>query len=188
MVVAGFPECARVFRSPGDGGLLQRLDRETSGLVLVARRQEVLALLADRQEGGGIEKRYLALVPRGADALPAVIRAPLGSAGPRGARVVSRENGRPARTELVSVRVWGEWQLVQATILKGRRHQIRAHLAGAGFPIAGDAIYGKKDTLAGLDRLFLHASGLRLAHPVSGRQLDLTAPLPDSLAEIIGSD
>jgi len=180
-VVARFPECATLGRSPGDTGLIQRLDRETSGLVLAARTPAAFAALLDLQERDAIEKTYLALARGRASDLPALVDVPLGPAGRGRERVRPAPDGSPARTTLRAVDERDGWLLIEAAIHRGYRHQIRAHLAHAGFPIAGDALYGGP-ALDGLERQFLHATGLRLPHPVTGEPLDLASPLPADLA------
>ncbi len=180
-VVARFPECAQVGRSAGDGGLIHRLDRETSGAVLVARSQEVHDILTEMQARGAIEKRYLALVGCGDGSLPQVIDAPLEPTGPGGRKMASSKIGRPATTKLRMLEEAGDWLLVEAVIHRGQRHQIRAHLAGAGFPIAGDTLYGSIPPPEGLTRLFLHAHTIHFNHPQKSKPITITSPLPKDL-------
>jgi 23S rRNA pseudouridine1911/1915/1917 synthase len=180
-IVARFPECARLGRSPGDAGLIQRLDRETSGLVLAARSRVAFEALIDLQERGAIEKTYLALTRGRAADLPASVDVPLGPAGRRRAKVRRDPAGRPAHTALAAADERDGWLLVEVAIHRGARHQIRAHLAHAGFPIAGDALYDGP-AVQGLERLFLHATRLRLPHPITGEPLELHSPLPPDLA------
>jgi 23S rRNA pseudouridine1911/1915/1917 synthase len=184
-VAARFPECRGVGRCAGDGGLLQRLDTETSGLVIVARSGDVLDRLVRLQDEGAIEKRYLALVRAGRTPIPALVDAALGSC--RGGRMVRPSpDGVKAITRLRPVRDAGPWRLVEALIHRGARHQIRAHLALAGFPIAGDPLYGGEQP-PGLDRLFLHAISVRFPHPILGRPVDASSPLPSELFKFVES-
>jgi 23S rRNA pseudouridine1911/1915/1917 synthase len=179
-VVARFPECAPLGRSPGDAGLVQRLDRETSGLVLAARTQPAFEALLDLQGRDAIEKTYLALVHGRPADLPTAVEVPLGPAGRGGRSVRADPGGTPASTALALREQRGEWLLVEATIHRGLRHQIRAHLAHVGLPIAGDTRYGGSPA-PGIARLFLHAEQLRLTHPVTGEPLELRSPLPRDL-------
>jgi 23S rRNA pseudouridine1911/1915/1917 synthase len=180
-VVARYPECASIGRSPGDGGLLQRLDCETSGLLLVARSQAIHATMIHAGLRDEVEKTYLALVPNEGHPPPKIIDVPLSSAGSRGHLTRTDQDGHAALTQVRTIKTYDEWQLVEATIHRGSRHQIRAHLASAGFPIAGDKLYNSLNSPTDLDRLFLHAHKIEFIHPVSHQNLSLTAPLPPEL-------
>jgi 23S rRNA pseudouridine1911/1915/1917 synthase len=186
-VVARFPACASLARSRGDGGLVQRLDRDTSGVVLVAKTAPVFDALVTMQSNDKIEKIYTALVPDAERELPRVIRTALSRAGSGGRRVKPDQNGAPARTAVRPIHRYDQWILVEAAIHQGRRHQIRVHLASAGFPIAGDPLYGAPDSPPGLNRMFLHATKLRFAHPTTQREMELVSPLPPGLASIVGN-
>jgi 23S rRNA pseudouridine1911/1915/1917 synthase len=186
-VVARFPTCAAIGRSPGDGGLVQRLDHGTSGVVLVGKTAPIFDALVVMQNKDEIEKIYTALVPDGDLSLPRIIHTPLSRADKGGRKVKPDQNGIPARTGLRSIRRHGKWLLVEASIHQGRRHQIRVHLACAGFPIAGDPIYGSKEAPPGLQRMFLHASKLKLTHPITQSQMEFFSPLPTGLASIVGN-
>jgi 23S rRNA pseudouridine955/2504/2580 synthase len=184
-VVAKFPACTAIGRSPGDGGLVHRLDRDTSGVVLVGKNARAFDALVRMQRKNEIEKIYTALVPATDQELPRAIRTPLSPADSGGRKVKPDENGVPARTEVRPIRRYDSWLLVEAIIHQGRRHQIRVHLASAGFPIAGDPIYGEHAAPSGLHRMFLHASKLRLSHPVTQCQMEFSSPLPPSLASFV---
>jgi 23S rRNA pseudouridine1911/1915/1917 synthase len=186
-VVAKFPTCASLARSRGDGGLVQRLDRDTSGVVLIAKTAPVFDSLITMQSNDKIEKIYSALVPRGEGELPRVIRTGLARAGSGGRRVKPDPNGAPAQPAVRPVRQWDNWMLVEAAIHRGRRHQIRVHLASAGFPIAGDPLYGTSDAPPELNRMFLHATRIRFAHPKTQREMELVSPLPPGLASVVGN-
>jgi 23S rRNA pseudouridine1911/1915/1917 synthase len=171
-VAARFPECAALGRSPGDGGLLQRLDRGTSGLVLVARSEVAYRALSAAQRCGDVEKTYLALVARREAPWPERIDAPL--------------DGAPATTWIRSAEGAGAFCLLEAVIHRGRRHQIRAHLAHLGAPIAGDARFGGP-AAPGLERLFLHARSIRAPHPETGAPFAAEAPLRAELARVLSA-
>jgi 23S rRNA pseudouridine1911/1915/1917 synthase len=185
-VAARFPECAVLGRSSGDAGLLQRLDRGTSGAVLVARTEAAFAALSRLQGDGRIEKAYLALVREPAAALPGKIDAPLGPAGPRGGLSRAAADGRPASTALEVVEARGGFLLVRAVIHRGARHQIRAHLGALGAPIAGDTGYGGPE-VPGLSRPFLHASRLAFPHPRTGEPVEIDSPLPEELSAVLAA-
>jgi 23S rRNA pseudouridine1911/1915/1917 synthase len=152
--------------------------------VLAARSQRAFEALVALQNAGRIEKTYLALVRGRPTDLPASIDLPLGPAG-EGAKAARPDpKGRPASTSLEPRDRIGQWLLVAATIHRGVRHQIRAHLAHAGLPIAGDALYGGPRA-SGLERLFLHASEVSLPHPIGGDPVEFHSPLPADLEALV---
>jgi len=168
--------------------LAHRLDRDTSGLLIVAKKRMALTKLHDMFRGGGISKRYLALVKgRWRNELQHV-RLPLHkyltAEGER--RVSVQPEGKPSHSIVRLVARWENFSLVEVELKTGRTHQIRVHLSHLGFPLAGDDKYGdfslNKDLQkAGLRRMFLHAAKLALPHPLSGAPLQLESPLPAEL-------
>jgi 23S rRNA pseudouridine1911/1915/1917 synthase len=183
---------------PTRPGIVHRLDRDTSGLLLVASTPEAMTglvgMLADRR----IVRRYLALLvgtppePRG------VVDAPIGRHPVRRTRFAVVEGGRPARTRYRTLREGtvdaddGSVRSVTAVVCgleSGRTHQIRVHLDAVGAPVAGDPVYGTDRVLAtalGLERPALHAAHLAFDHPVTGERISITEPLPDDLAAAFG--
>ena len=172
--------------------LAHRLDRETSGLLIVAKKRSALTALHDMMRAGSVEKRYLTLVPgRWTNALQHV-RAPLYKyLTPEGERRVRvAEDGKPAHSIVRLVRRWRDYSLLEVELKTGRTHQIRVHLAHLGFPLCGDDKYGdfalnKQLEGEGLRRMFLHAALLRFAHPLSGAALSFASQLPDDLQSFI---
>ncbi len=162
----------------------QRLDRDTSGLVLFGTDAAANPALARAFQGREVEKSYLALTARPARLPPAVLRigTPLGSTeGGRRTRA-GGAGAVPAETEVLVREVLPGALLVEARPRTGRKHQIRAHLAQVGLPILGDARYGPSRWPASavrVPRLMLHAWRLALPHPLSGQRLVLESPLPD---------
>ena len=169
--------------------LAHRLDRETSGLLIVAKKRSALARLHDMFRDGQIAKRYLALV-RGRWMSPLQhVRLPLFKylTGDGERRVSVSDEGKPAHSIVRLVARWENFSLVEVELKTGRTHQIRVHLAHLGHPIAGDDKYGdfalnKTLQTAGLRRMFLHAARLDFAHPVTGEAVALRSPLPAELA------
>ncbi|MDR2788056.1 MAG: RluA family pseudouridine synthase [Candidatus Accumulibacter sp.] len=173
--------------------LAHRLDRETSGLLLVGKKHSALAVLhATFREERGADKRYLLMVrgrwmePLREVALP--LRKYLLERGEHQGerRVRVAPDGKPSRTVFRLLARWEHFSLLEARLRTGRTHQIRVHCAHLGFPIAGDEKYGDfalNRTLSreGLKRMFLHAWKISLPHPVSGEHLALQAPLPEAL-------
>jgi 23S rRNA pseudouridine955/2504/2580 synthase len=172
--------------------LAHRLDRETSGLLIVAKKRSALTRLHDMFRDGGINKRYLALVKgRWKNPLQHV-RLPLHKylteEGER--RVSVSDEGKQAHSIVRLVARWENFSLVEVELKTGRTHQIRVHLSHLGFPLAGDDKYGdfplNKDLQkAGLKRMFLHAAKLSLPHPITGTPVDLESSLPADLSGFV---
>ncbi len=140
-------------------------------------------MLADRE----ISRTYPALV-EGSPPPAATIDAPIGRSPRHRKKMAVVAGGRDAVTELRRLETLAETALVEARPKTGRTHQIRVHLAGAGYPVVGDRVYGRDRKLAarlGLDRPFLHASGLSFRHPMTGEQIALEEPLPADLLEAL---
>ena len=179
-IVARFPECAAASTDPREGGLAHRLDNATSGVLLAARTRAAWEALRAAMGAAACEKTYLAEVV-GAPPDAGVETAPIGRAGRRGGRVRVGAGRAPlaARTAWEVVERRASTTLVRARLHAGRAHQVRAHLAAAGFPIVGDEIYGAAAPPA-LDgaRLRLHAHTIALPHPSTGAALLIEAPPP----------
>ncbi len=172
--------------------LVHRLDRETSGCLMLAARRAVLTGLHAELRAGSVEKRYLALLTGRWRGGARCVDAPLVKNQLRsGERVVRVDpSGKAAQTRFEPLAVGDAYTLVRALPATGRTHQIRVHAASLGMPIAGDAKYGDRGRDraardAGLGRLFLHASQLRLCHPADGTPVDVKAPLPAELAAVL---
>jgi 23S rRNA pseudouridine955/2504/2580 synthase len=168
--------------------LVHRLDRGTSGVLLLAKKRSALTALHAQLRSGQVRKCYLALVSGRWQRAKTAIELPLHkyvlNTGERRVRV--QESGRPAHTVVRAVASHADLTLVEAELKTGRTHQIRVHLAHVGHPIAGDDKYGDFDlnkVLArrGLKRMFLHACRLTVIHPISGVRLKFEAPLPAEL-------
>lgn len=172
--------------------LVHRLDRDTSGLLVLAKKRSALTRLHAALREGRVRKRYLALVQGAFGAAERDVELPLRKyltkAGER--RVSVDREGREARTVFRLAQRFRGYSLVSAELHTGRTHQIRVHLAHLGFPIAGDDKYGDFDlnrelARSGLKRMFLHAAELGFVHPVSGETVALRAPLPPELQRFI---
>lgn len=172
--------------------LAHRLDRETSGLLIIAKKRKALVALHDMMREGGGRKHYQALVVGDWVNDRQHIRLPLlkwlTAAGERRVRVDAQ--GKAAHTIITMQKRYGRYSLVGAELRTGRTHQIRVHLASSGHPIVGDDKYGSDEVRAhfarlGLERMFLHAGRLELPHPLSGEPLRLEAPLPPACLKIL---
>jgi len=172
--------------------LVHRLDRDTSGLLMLAKKRSALTRLHAALREGQVRKRYLAMVKGEFGSLEQDVVLPLRkfltSAGER--RVSVDKGGREAHTRFRPEQAMPGFTLLSAELYTGRTHQIRVHLAHLGFPIIGDEKYGdfelnRELAKRGLKRMFLHAAELDLAHPVTGVPLTLRAPLPPELKALI---
>ncbi|HLE43953.1 MAG TPA: RluA family pseudouridine synthase [Methylomirabilota bacterium] len=167
---------------PSRPGIVHRLDRDTSGLMVVARTPQAHRRLGRLMRERRIERRYLALVHGSAP--PAVtIDRPVG----RDRRVRTRmstvtDTGREAVTHVRRLEHLGAFSLVEARLETGRTHQIRVHLEAVGLPVVGDPVYGRRPEALGLSRQFLHAAYLAFPHPETGEPIRIESPLPSDLA------
>ena len=173
--------------------LVHRLDRDTSGVLMLAKKRSALTALHAQLRDGRVRKFYLTLV-RGAwqGAAARDIQLPLHkhvlSSGER--RVAIREGGMPSHTRIRLRKRLGEFSVLEAELKTGRTHQIRVHLAHLGFPIAGDDKYGdfmlnKQLARQGLKRMFLHACKTVIEHPETREKITLEAPLPEELQDFL---
>jgi len=185
-LLARYPEIASV----GDRmrpGIVHRLDRDTSGLLMVARSPRAHVALVEQLAARTIDRRYIALVWGTFDVRRGVIDAPIGRSPSRRTRMAIRDAGKPARTGF-DVRTEFDapaCSLLDCKLETGRTHQIRVHLASIGHPVVGDAVYGGRRDQIGLDRPFLHAAELAFDHPVTGERVELHDPLPPELQAVV---
>lgn len=206
-VIARYREVERLpGRKPVEPGLLHRLDRETSGLVIVARSAFAFERLLSQFETDAVRKEYLAAchahglaVARLSvgDRLGIASRfAPRGPGGGKVRVVLEHEGRTPHRnrttadsysTEVEVVTMDRDLLLVRCLITRGFRHQIRAHLAHLGLPILGDPLYGVAVPEGAPDRMYLHASAVELTHPVSGDMLRIESPAPEEFGSFFAS-
>jgi 23S rRNA pseudouridine955/2504/2580 synthase len=173
--------------------LVHRLDRETSGVLLLAKKRSALTAMHEIMREGNSDKRYFALVLGQWKNVKQHVKLPLHKFDtPQGEkRVMVREDGQASHTIFTLQKSWAEFSLLEAQLKTGRTHQIRVHLSHLGFPIAGDDKYGdfaRNKTLMkqGLKRMFLHAHSIAFAHPLTGEPMHLIAPLPKELESFIG--
>ncbi len=166
---------------PGRTGIVHRLDRDTSGLLVVSRSDEAHRLLQEAIAGRRIEREYIALVEGRPPARSGMIEAPIG----RDPRVRTRMavggvSPREARTHFTLERALIGTSLLRLRLETGRTHQIRVHLQAIGHPVCGDPEYGTPGML-GLERQFLHATRLSFEHPFTGARVEVLSPLPADL-------
>jgi 23S rRNA pseudouridine1911/1915/1917 synthase len=187
-LLARYPELRDVGGDPERPGVVHRLDKGTSGLLLVARTQEAHVALVAALSARAVHRRYRALAWGRVDAPRGLIDAPIGRSLRDPTRMAVDERGKEARTRYEVLRRFSE--PVEASELAcsletGRTHQIRVHLRSIGHPVVGDARYGGERQSLPMDRPFLHAEQLELAHPVSGEPLSFRSGLPADLAQVL---
>jgi 23S rRNA pseudouridine1911/1915/1917 synthase len=196
-VVARHPECAEASPDPREGGAVQRLDLETSGCVVFARDPEAWEEIHELLRQRRVEKVYLALVA-GRVATGGVLSVPLAQRGGRvlpapdevaAERLAAKGSApRPAETHWEVERRLAAFTLLRVRIVTGVMHQIRAHLAYLGHPVAGDLAYGGEAAAApGLGRTFLHATRVALDAPGGGGRVEAESPLPPELARFLAT-
>jgi 23S rRNA pseudouridine1911/1915/1917 synthase len=167
---------------PTRPGIVHRLDRDTSGLLVVARSERAHRRLQRMLRNHEIERIYIALT-HGAMPPALTVDRPIG----RDRRVRTRQaidpvDGRAAVTHLRLLEALGRFSLVEARLETGRTHQIRVHLEAVGHPVVGDRVYGRREETLGLERQFLHAARLAFAHPETGEPVEVESPLPHELS------
>jgi len=185
-------------RESGRPGIVHRLDKDTSGVMVIAKTDVAQLALSRQLQGQKFEKEYLALVSGDPGETDTVIEAPLERDPDDRRRVVVRAGGRDATTRFRRIAVWGRTSdrpsdgaggrvsLLHVRPVTGRTHQIRVHLAYAHFPIVGDPMYGRRGDTSGLGRQFLHAWRLTVRLPHAGERT-FTAPLPADLVAYLES-
>jgi 23S rRNA pseudouridine1911/1915/1917 synthase len=165
-------------------GVVHRLDKDTSGVLLVAKNDLAFRRLQEQFKGREVRKTYLALVagrlaqPRG------VVDAPIGRDPKQRKRMAVVSWGRPAVTRYRVLRAVGDASLLEVQPLTGRTHQIRVHLAFLGHPVVGDAVYARRGLPRIAPRQFLHAWRIAFRHPTSDEEIEFRAPLPPDLLDV----
>ena len=172
---------------PERPGIVHRLDKGTSGLLVVARSDEAHAALQAQVQRREVERVYLALVRGRLASRTGTIDAPIGRAARRRHRMaVSGASSRQARTHFEALELLAAETYLEARLETGRTHQIRAHFAAIGHPLSGDVTYGGERKY-GLERQFLHAHRLAFAHPASGEPLSFSSELPADLSAALAA-
>lgn len=180
----------KVMQDRGDSfkiRFVNRLDMDTSGLLIVGKNSNAQAALVEQMGKGSLEKQYVAILCGIVEENSLIIDEPIGHPQPEEVcrSVVHDGSGRPSVTHLeVLERFSNGFTLVRLRLETGRTHQIRVHTSYIGHPVAGDALYGG-EAPGFIDRQALHAERLRFCHPVSGNLIDITAPLPQDMQEML---
>jgi len=172
---------------PWRAGIVHRLDRDTSGLLVVAKSDAVHRALKELLAQRLLRREYRALVDGRPEARSGTIEAPIGrDRRERTLMSIDSEQPREARTHFEILRALPEATLLAVVLDTGRTHQIRVHLAAIGHPVLGDKQYGGSPRY-GLRRQFLHAARLAFTHPITGEALDVSSPLPEDLAAALAA-
>ena len=188
LVHAVLAHCPNLSGIGGEGrpGIVHRLDKDTSGLIIVAKHDAAHVSLARQLKERKVEKTYLALVEGRVEPKAGVIDGAIGRHPRHRKKMAVVERGREARTRYRLLREVDGRSLVEVRPETGRTHQIRVHLASIGHPVVGDALYGGRGgTASSLRRQFLHAQRLAFRHPRTGDRLELEAPLAEDLQEAL---
>jgi 23S rRNA pseudouridine1911/1915/1917 synthase len=194
LVNALLAHCPELAAAGGDRpGIVHRLDRDTSGLILAAKNEKVRRALQRQFKDRQVHKAYLALLEGHLHPAYGRIEAPVGRDPHHRQHMTVLPGGREAITEYHVLEQFahpigpasGKYTLIEAEPVTGRTHQIRVHLASIGYPVVGDAVYGRRKQRLPVSRQFLHARRLAFKHPLTGTRLDLEAPLPEDLARVL---
>lgn len=168
-------------------GIVHRLDKDTSGLIVVAKSEEALVGLQAQIQSRRARRDYTALVHGRVPRESGTIEAPVGRDPRRRTRMAVVASGRRAVTHYRVVERFPGASMLELRLETGRTHQIRVHCAHIGHPVIGDRVYGRRAKVWGISRQALHASRLSFAHPVLGTEMCLSAPLPADMAEALSA-
>jgi 23S rRNA pseudouridine1911/1915/1917 synthase len=165
-------------------GIVHRLDKDTSGLIVVAKTETAHQALVAQIRARTARREYAALLRGAVPWQERAVTAPIGRHPVRRRQMAVREGGREATTYFAVAERLGSFTLVECRLESGRTHQIRVHAKHIGYPVTGDPVYGRRGEL-GLTRQFLHASRLSFDHPRTGKPMTVTSPLPSDLQEAL---
>jgi 23S rRNA pseudouridine1911/1915/1917 synthase len=170
---------------PARAGIVHRLDKETSGVLVVAKEEGALEALQAQFANREVEKTYLALVHRRVQPPEGIIEVPVGRHPRDRQKMAARAEGQYARTRYHAVEYFRDHTLLELHPYTGRTHQIRVHLSWLGHPVVGDSTYGRRDRRLLKHRHFLHAYRIHFVHPATGEEVACEAPLPAELEDVL---
>jgi len=179
-LLAAFPDLADPSGEQRPG-IVHRLDKDTSGLIVIGRTTAAMGALQQQFKERSAEKKYLVLVQGDLAEEEAAIEVPIGRDQRDRKRMAARSGGRESRTQFVVLERYGDFSLVEADLQSGRTHQLRVHFQFIGHPVAGDKTYGNVRGPLGLRRQFVHASSMRIRSPHDDIERQFYAPLPADL-------
>lgn len=182
-----YPKLAEMRNTDGRQGIVHRLDKDTSGLMVIALTDHARLNLISQFQERTVQKVYLAFLERTPKTVTGRIDAPIGRDPRQRKRMAVQRDGRPATTEftVIDTDFREDQALVEVNLLTGRTHQIRVHMAFIGCPVVGDVVYGFRKQRVGLKRNFLHAHKLAFDHPRTGERLTFESAMPVGLQNIL---
>ena len=183
-VLAHCPQIADV-GGPDRAGVVHRLDKDTSGLILIAKDGVTRAALQRQFKRRQVAKTYLALVEGQMQPREGVVEAPVGRDKRQRKKMAVVRSGREARTLYRAIEYFANYTLLEVRPHTGRTHQVRVHLSWLGYPIVGDAVYGRHRQRLLRGRHFLHAARIRFSHPATSEEVEFEATLPPELAAVL---
>ena len=166
-------------------GIVHRLDKDTSGLIIIAKNDVAHINLSKQIKDRRVKKIYIALVKGNVSENEATINMPIGRSNKDRKKMAVRKDGKEAITHFKVLKRYGKYTLLELKIDTGRTHQIRVHMAEIGHPVVGDMIYSNGKNEFGIEGQMLHAKSLDFQHPVTGKQIHLEAELPKYFEEIL---
>ena len=166
-------------------GIVHRLDKDTSGLIIIAKNDVAHINLSKQIKDRRVKKIYIALVKGNVSENEATVNMPIGRSTKDRKKMAVRKDGKEAITHFKVLKRYGKYTLLELKIDTGRTHQIRVHMAEIGHPVVGDMIYSNGRNEFGIEGQMLHAKSLDFQHPVTGKQIHLEAKLPKYFEEIL---
>jgi 23S rRNA pseudouridine1911/1915/1917 synthase len=188
-LLARWPQISEIRVSEKRRGIVHRLDKDTSGLMVIAKNDRALMALMRQFQARTVDKIYVALLEKAPKTRTGRIEAPIGRDHRQRKRMAVQREGKPAATEfrVLDDAFPDEHALVEFRLLTGRTHQIRVHAAFIGCPIVGDRVYGYRRQRVALKRHFLHAQRLEIDQPTTGARLHFESPLPPELEDLVAA-
>lgn len=166
-------------------GIVHRLDKDTSGLIIVAKNDKAHINMSEQIKERNVKKTYIALVRGNVPEEEATINMPIGRSTKDRKKMAVTKNGKQAITHFRVLKRYSKYTLLEIKIETGRTHQIRVHMAEIGYPVVGDAVYSNGKNEFGIEGQMLHAYKLEFMHPITNKHMELTAPLPQYFEEIL---
>ena len=166
-------------------GIVHRLDKDTSGLIIVAKNDKAHINMSEQIKERNVKKTYIALVRGNVPEEEATINMPIGRSTKDRKKMAVTKNGKQAITHFKVLKRYSKYTLLEIKIETGRTHQIRVHMAEIGYPVEGDAVYSNGKNEFGIEGQMLHAYKLEFMHPITNKHMELTAPLPQYFEEIL---
>ena len=166
-------------------GIVHRLDKDTSGLIIVAKNDKAHINMSEQIKERNVKKTYIALVRGNVPEEEATINMPIGRSTKDRKKMAVTKNGKQAITHFKVLKRYSKYTLLEIKIETGRTHQIRVHMAEIGYPVVGDVVYSNGKNEFGIEGQMLHAYKLEFMHPITNKHMELTAPLPQYFEEIL---